>query len=872
MEDGMGRQFLNSFLMFLLLVAFSTSVAAPRQMEFLDRGLVAVKVSGGVFLSWRLLASDPPNTQFNVYKNNTLLKTISATEPTNYTDASGNASAKYTVSAVIAGEEKEKSKEVSVWAEQYKVLNLDRPKALTMPDGSTCTYTPGDMSVGDLDGDGEYELVVKWDPSNAKDNAHSGYTGNVYIDAYKLDGKKLWRIDLGRNIRAGAHYTQFMVYDLDGDGFAEIAMKTSDATVDGTGKVIGNANADYRTSSGTIMSGNEFLTVFDGRTGAAITTIDYKPNRNVRTTSQWGDNYGNRSERMLAAIAYLDGKTPSLIMARGYYTAAYLVAYDFDGKSLSERWFHKSENSGQGLFGEGNHQLSVADLNGNGYDDIVYGAAALKHDGSLLYRTGLGHGDALHVSDLDPDVPGLEVWDVYESKSSAYGYTLRGADGKILFGKETGTDNGRGLAADIDSTHRGFELWSASGSEVFNVKGKVISTNKPSVNFRIYWDGDLYDELLDVTGSSNGPKVDKWNGNGVSRLFTFNMNGSVAINGTKSTPNLSADLFGDWREEVIYMNSSNPAQINIFTTTIPSPHRVYTLMHDPHYRVSIAWQNVAYNQPPHLGYFLPDAVKNGITPPDVYLVNPNTGSTPPSSSSSTPLPNSSSSSPNSSNILSVVNAAYPDEGEGVFEDLNLGFTGDGYYNFNNSLSSYGVWNIYSPKAASSVTLSITYANGGTASRDMTLLVNGENAKTISFPGTGSWTSWETVSVTIPLKEAKNELKFNSMMSDGGPNIDVFGFSEKGIVLYEDRTSMNQKVYTVNAYQPNTGILKTSSDGLVEICVYDMLGNKVSSLTRNVLAGETFVPLNSNSWNQGIYWVQVTLNQKIIARSKISVIR
>ncbi|NLG40041.1 MAG: dockerin, partial [Fibrobacter sp.] len=312
-------------LVAFMLLGFSSSFAATRQMEYLDRGVVAVKVSNGVYLSWRLLASDAPNTEFKIYRSGTLIKTVAGNEGTNFVDVSGAASSKYAVSAVVNGSESAKSKEVDVWADQYKTLTLDRPKQLTMPDGSTCTYAPGDMSVGDLDGDGQYELIVKWDPSNAKDNSQSGYTGNVYIDGYKLDGTKLWRIDLGRNIRAGAHYTQFMVYDLNGDGFAEVAMKTSDGTVDGLGKVIGTASADYRTGTGTIMSGKEFLTVFDGRNGAAVTTIDYLPGRSV--TTSWGDTYGNRSERMLAAIAYLDGVHPSLVMVRGYYTNSYLVAY-----------------------------------------------------------------------------------------------------------------------------------------------------------------------------------------------------------------------------------------------------------------------------------------------------------------------------------------------------------------------------------------------------------------------------------------------------------------------------------------------------------------------------------------------------------------
>lgn len=859
-------------LVVFMLLGFSSSFAATRQMEYLDRGVVAVKVTNGVYLSWRLLASDAPNTEFKIYRSGTLIKTVAGNEGTNFVDVSGTTSSKYAVSAVLNGTESEKSEEVSVWADSYKTLSLDRPKDLTMPDDSTCSYAAGDMSTGDLDGDGKLDLVVKWDPSNAKDNAHSGYTGNVYIDGYKLDGTKLWRIDLGRNIRAGAHYTQFMVYDLNGDGFAEVVMKTSDGTVDGLGKVIGNASADYRTGSGTIMSGNEFLTVFNGRTGAVISTINYLPGRSV--TSNWGDTYGNRSERMLAAIAYLDGVHPSVIMVRGYYTNSYLVAYDFDGTKLNQRWYHKSETSGQGLYGQGNHNISVGDVNGDGYDEIIMGAAALKSDGSLLYRTGFGHGDALHLSDMDPDRAGLEVWGVHEEKGAAYGFELRGPTGTVYFGTKTGTDNGRGIAADIDSTHRGFELWSSYGTGVYNVKGEIISNNKPSINFRAYWDGDLYDELLDVAGSGNGAIIDKWNGNGATRLFSvYNVNNSVAINGTKAVPNLSADLFGDFREEIIYLNKSNPGQINLFTTTIPSRHRVYTLMHDPHYRVSVAWQNVAYNQPPHLGYFLPDAVKKGITPPDVYLVasdkiqDPGSSSSIPSSSSSS----SSSSSFEESGVLSVVNAAYPDDGDGFFENTNTGFTQDGYYNFNNSSESGATWFIYSPKA-SNVTLSITYANGGATSRDMSLAVNGESIGAILFPSTGAWTSWAKVTVTIALISGKNELKLNSTMADGGPNVDVFGFSEAGIILYNDLTRLHRNIYAVDSYQPKTGLLKVSSNGEVKIEVYDMLGNQVHSIMKNVSAGESVILLNSNKLSKGIYWVQVRFNKKVLSRSKMSVLQ
>ena len=568
-------------------------------MEYLDRGVVAVKVNNGVFLSWRYLGTDDPSVGFNIYRDGTKVNDAPVTTKTNYLDTKGGANSKYVIKSVIGGKELEISKAVTPWASQRKTIKLNRPGT---------NYNANDMSVGDVDGDGQYELFLKWDPSNAKDNSQSGATDKVYIDCYTFEGDFLWRIDLGVNIRAGAHYTQYQVFDYDGDGKCELVCKTAPGTKDGKGKnvIMGNdnPNANYRNGSGYILSGPEYLTIFEGATGAEIHTVAYKPARG--NVNGWGDGYGNRVDRFLACTAYLDGEHPSVVMCRGYYTRSTLAAYDFKNGKLVERWYHDSPTRGQGAFGEGYHNVSVADVDGDGKDEIIYGSACIDDNGKLIYRTGYGHGDAMHVSDMIPGNGVLEGWFVHEEKGSAYGYELRNLKtGKVIFGQKTNTDNGRGMAADIDPNHKGFEMWSSYGSNVFNCNGKSISNKKPSVNFRVYWDGDLQDELLD------GNKCDKWNGNGTTRLMTFT---GSACNGSKNTPNLSGDIIGDWREEVILHDGAN---LYIYTTTIESKYRMYTLMHDAVYRCAIAWQNTAYNQPPHLGIYIGDGL-NDIKQPDIY--------------------------------------------------------------------------------------------------------------------------------------------------------------------------------------------------------------------------------------------------------------
>jgi hypothetical protein len=572
--------------------AASPLAAAGTTTEKLSRGLISIRSDKGNFVSWRLLRSDPPGTAFNVYRGATKVNAAPVATATSYLDAGAPADATYSVRPVADGVELlSASADEAVPFATSRDVPLQIPPGGTTPSGESYSYSANDASVGDLDGDGEYEIVLKWDPSNAKDNSQSGYTGNVYIDAYKLNGTRLWRIDLGRNIRAGAHYTQFQVFDYNGDGRAEVAMKTADGTRSGTGQVIGDANADHRNSSGYILAGPEFLTMFNGQTGAVLSTVNYEPARG--NVSSWGDNYGNRVDRFLAATAYVDGSQPSLIMARGYYTRAVIVAWDFRNGSLTRRWTYDSGSGG--AYGQGNHNLSVADVDADGRDEIVYGAATINDNGTLMYSTGFGHGDAMHVSDFIPSRAGIEVFTIHESGSQPAADVHAGSNGQVIWQRPNngGAEGpGRGVAADIYAGSPGAEFWGAGTNmtNLYNSSGASIGRTPSSANFVIWWDGDGQRELLD------GTHIDKYGTGGDTRLLTGS--GVASNNGTKSNPALSADILGDWREEVIWRTSNNSA-LRIYSTTDATSIARPSLMQDRQYRLAVAWQNTAYNQPPH---------------------------------------------------------------------------------------------------------------------------------------------------------------------------------------------------------------------------------------------------------------------------------
>jgi rhamnogalacturonan endolyase len=703
------------------------------QLEKLDRGLVAASTSEGVFLSWRLLGSEASGssetgltgTDFVVYRDGAQLATV--TDSTNLLDAAGTASSTYTVAPLVGGIEGEASPAVSPWAQGYTDLPLQKPADGVTPTGAPYTYSANDMSVADVDGDGDYEFIVKWDPSNSKDVSQIGYTGNVFVDTYEADGRLLNRIDLGVNIRAGAHYTQILAYDYDGDGKSEMLLKTAPGsktiTYDNNGAVksekyitlpkedkragvthdddyrvstedyynhvvdmfmgwqehpevvAGNWPAtleeafgipvtheyplsetdaagltDYfmdvfapsrsarnllRTFEGFILSGPEYMTMFDGESGKELQTIPVTTAR-VDDGLMWGDyamsriEPGNRVDRYLGGVAYLDGVHPSAIFARGYYTRATVVAYDWNGKKLTERWYADSGfpamtnpfndnphgREGQNpewatLTTQGFHSLSAADVDGDGKQEIVYGSATLDDDGSLLYSSydtlpegssapgtlaKLGHGDAMHVTDIDPNRPGLEIFTVHEGGTGApYGYSLRdAATGEVIYGEYTGKDTGRGMIGDIDPSVPGIETWA---TRLRSASGDSLGATYPGTNQSIRWAADGTTQIINGIADAD-VTIDSYTD---GRLLTAT--GTRSNNGTKGTAALVADVFGDWREELLVRTADSSA-IRIFTATDVTDRKLYTLMHDTQYRAEVARQNVTYNQPSYPGFYL----------------------------------------------------------------------------------------------------------------------------------------------------------------------------------------------------------------------------------------------------------------------------
>ncbi len=576
-------------------------------MEPLGRGVVSMRNDkDNVTVSWRYLTSDPENQAFDVYCDGKKVNAKPLTESTFLTHRNNSRKdCVYTVKPLKGGKEGSFALKGDSPC-GYLSIPLDKPDLGVEPFGKEYFYTANDASIGDVDGDGEYEIILKWDPTDSHDNSQDGFTGPTYIDCYRLDGTKMWRIDLGENVRSGAHYIHPMVYDLDGDGKAEVVVKTADCTQDAKGKVIGDRRADWRNMKGRIVSGPEYLSVFNGETGEVMATVDYIPERgNLR---DWGDGYANRSDRFLAAIAYLDGQRPSVVMCRGYYTRSVLAAFDWDGRELKTKWVFDSNTLGNEAYGgQGNHNLRVADVDADGCDEIIYGQMTVDNDGKGLYSTGMYHGDAIHLlSDINNEK--YYVWCCHENKKD--GTSLRdAATGNVIYQFKSDKDIGRCMAADIDPEHAGVEVWSPNTEGVRSFEGGLISPKQDfvspvaarvPVNMAVWWDGDLLRELLDKD------EVSKYDWKTGECKTVLKMDGTQWNNGTKGNPCIACDILGDWREEVV-MRTPDSRELRIYHTEIPTDYRFHTFLEDPTYRTSVANQNVGYNQPSEPGfYFGPD--------------------------------------------------------------------------------------------------------------------------------------------------------------------------------------------------------------------------------------------------------------------------
>ncbi len=601
-------------LLLLSLVCFSVLGAfAQRFTDVLDRGLVAVKTGSAVFCSWRINADEYYDVAYNVYRDGTKLNAEPLTV-SNYYDASGTTSSTYTVEPVVRGVAKEQCKPVSVWSSNYKELKMDHGSL-------TSTYVPNDACCADVDGDGEVEILIKFDNQS---DGYSGFQKNGYngeyaiMEVYKLDGTKLWWIELGPNMTDFQNNENNIVaYDWDQDGKAEALLRAMDGTIihkaDGTTFSVGDPSKNYRPSGGmsgqffTHHLGPEYLLYLNGATGDVYQCIDYPlptlESGETDVEAAWGDGYGHRASKYFFGAPYLDGRNPSIFLARGIYTQHKMVAYDVNPATheLKLRWRWTSKNKSGSWFGQGYHNYCIGDVDWDGRDEIVFGSMVIDDNGNGLSTSGLGHGDALHLSDFDPYSWGQEFFACNESQPSN---NFRNATtSEIYYRHIAGNDDGRGMMGNFIDAVPGCEGTSArDGGLISSVTHKHTTAHSGAwhiaQNFRIYWDGDLCEESFNY---SNGKNTEGAIYDGVTGLIAT-LSGSMTNNDTKGTPSYQGDILGDWREEVIMRTSNN--NIRIYTTNQKTSWRIPSLWYDHQYRQAMVWQMCGYNQPPHASFFL----------------------------------------------------------------------------------------------------------------------------------------------------------------------------------------------------------------------------------------------------------------------------
>ena len=619
------------FMMSALLLTMVVGVFAQRKTDALDRGLIAIQTTSGVYCSWRILGEEYYDVKYNLYRDGTKVNS----EPlsvSNCSDAAGTAGSKYTVKAVVRGTEQAASKEATVWTNSYFEITPQHDPSITS------TLVPNDACCADVDGDGELEILIKYDNKEEISSLFpkEGHNGEYTIfEVLKMDGSLLWWVNCGPNMGDFQNNEQnIAAYDWDQDGKAEALMRLSEGSVihmkDGSTYTIGadgkngTAWTNYRTPKveGGVEwfthYGNEFLVYLNGESGVPYQVMEFPLKRledgETDLNKAWGDGYGHRSSKYFFGAPYLDGRKPSIFLARGIYTRHKMIAYDVNPATheLTVRWRWNCNDSSSPWYGNGYHNYGIADVDWDGRDEICFGSMVIDDNGKGLSTTGLGHGDAQHHGDFNPYIHGHEIYACNEDRPDN---NYRDATtSKIYYRQTSSNDDGRAMMGNFSNEYPGCLGRSGHDTAISSVTNAHIPVDISfDVNFRIYWDGDLLEETFNGTGTRNSAgRIYK---PGVGNITT--LTGSLTNNDTKATPCYQGDLFGDWREEVMMRTSDN--KIRIYTTTIPTEWRNYTLWHDMQYRNAMVWQMNGYNQPPHTSYFLGELEGITMAPPALTM-------------------------------------------------------------------------------------------------------------------------------------------------------------------------------------------------------------------------------------------------------------